>query len=86
MLHKKQAPAVQNTKEDHGFLYSNTSNSGFPSPGLSENAPVVSEDMALEYLAGVLADIFLSPEYARNKAQKRSHILPGIDKRTGGGR
>jgi hypothetical protein len=83
MLHKKESSLVQNTKEDHRFLYGNKSNSGSPSPGLSEDAPVVSEDMVLEYLAGILADVFLSPEYARNKAQKRSPVLPGIDKRAG---
>jgi hypothetical protein len=83
MLHNKQQSLVQNTKEDHRFLYGNKSNSGSLSLGLSEDAPVVSEDMALEYLAGILADLFLSPEYARNKAQKRSPVLPGIHKRTG---
>src|SRR6185295_7449342 len=55
-----------------------------PSLDFNSNSPLVSEDMAIDYLAGLIVDAYLYEKYhARNNTKENSSdILPGLNKGT----
>ena len=50
---------------------------------LDTSAEGVTEDMMLDYLAGIICDIYLKEMYGNNAEKESSDILPGIDQGTG---
>jgi hypothetical protein len=50
---------------------------------LDTSSDNVTEDMVLDYLARIIADIYLCQTYGNNTKKESSTILPGINKRTG---
>ena len=63
-------------------LCSNKTDVRFPALGFNSNNEYVSEDIALDYLASVLVEIFLHTYYASNE-QKGSDLLPRFNEGTG---
>lgn len=49
---------------------------------LGSNSPLISEEMLLDQLAAILVEGFLAIK-SHEYTTKSSHVLPGIDKRTG---
>jgi len=53
--------------------------------GFDPDSLNITEDVALDYLAEILVEIFQSETYEHYRQQKKSrHLLPGFDQRAGG--
>ena len=91
-LHKGQSnkkSIVESKEEQRRLLCSNKSVSRCSSLAFNPNQNYVSEDIALDYLASILVEIFLYTEQQNahiNTEQKSSDILPCINEGASGGR
>lgn len=81
MLRKRKTSITQvESKEgQRNLLRSSRSDTRCPSLDFNPNSELVTEDMALEYLAEILVDIYLAEI---EHEQKSGDLLPGIDKGT----
>ena len=50
---------------------------------LNTSSDNVTDDMVLDYLASIIADIYLTQTYGNNTNKESSAILPGINQRAG---
>ena len=75
---------VESKEEGRRLLCCNKANVRSSSLGFNSNSPLVSEKMQLDYLANIFVEAFLEQKRNERKQQKESsHLLPGIDERTG---
>ena len=75
---------VEPNEGERTLLSSNESDQRSPFLGfLDTSSDNVSEDMVLDYLAQIIADIYLDQTYGNNNSKEGSTLLPGINKRTG---
>jgi hypothetical protein len=66
------------------LLCSNESGMRSPFLGfLDTSAANVSDEMILDYLARIIANMYLGQDYGNTTTKKGRHILPSIDKGTG---
>ena len=92
MQHESQTSNQNNITpkaEQRRLLCSNKSVSRCSSLAFNPNQNYVSEDIALDYLASILVEIFLYTEQQNahiNTEQKSSDILPCINEGASGGR
>jgi hypothetical protein len=84
MQYKKNASDLTKLTSKEGeqrLLYCNKVSSS-PSLDFNPNTAFVTEDIAMDYLAEILVQIYLNDK--RNQLSKKgSDLLSGIDKRTG---
>lgn len=85
-LHKRKRTIelkVELKEGERGRLCSNSVNGRSPSLGFKSNSPLVTEDMAIDYLAGLIVEAYLFEKYHGHiKKQESSNILPGFNKGT----
>jgi hypothetical protein len=75
---------VEPNEGERTLLSSNESDHRSPFLGfLDTSSDNVSEDMILDYLGHIIADIYLQETYGNNINKESSDILPGFNKRTG---
>ncbi|MCW3105986.1 MAG: hypothetical protein JWQ09_492 [Segetibacter sp.] len=83
-LHERDHTIGINVELNEGegsLLCSNESGKPFPSLDfLDTSSDDVTEDMILQYLAGIISNIYLKEMYGDKES---SNLLPGINKRTG---
>ena len=72
---------VESKEGERGLLCSNKAIVRSPSLAFNPNKEYVTEDIALDYLAGILVEIYLHNQDAINK-QKGSDLLPSVNERT----
>ena len=74
---------VEPSEGERILLSSNKSDQRSPFLGfLDTSSENVSEDMVLDYLAHIIADIYLDQNYGNKTNKESSDILPGINKGT----
>ena len=78
---KNNGKNVETNEGERGLLYSNKAIVRSPSLAFNPNKEYVSEDIALDYLASILVEIYLYNKDANIK-QKGSDLLPCVNKRT----
>jgi hypothetical protein len=74
--------SVEPKEGERTLLCSNKGDQRSPFLGFNPNNPLVSKEMAMDYLAEILVEIFLDQERKKYAKQTRSDLLPGINKRT----
>lgn len=88
-LHKRDKTTETFLEPNEGertLLCSNESGMRSPFLGfLDTSSGNVNDEIILDYLAKIIADMYLENYYG-NTTKKSGDILPGINKRTGGGR
>lgn len=86
MLHKRNRTIdvkVELKEGERGRLCSNNVNGRSPSLSFNSNSPLVTEDMAIDYLAGLIVEAYLCEKYHGHiKKQESGDILPGFNKGT----
>jgi hypothetical protein len=86
MLHKREKATeifLEPNEGERTLLCSNESGTRSPFLGfLDTSADNVNDEMILDYLAKIIADMYLETNYGKT-TKKGSDILPGINKRTG---
>lgn len=86
-LHKgiKPEQEIFNSKEEQRKpLCSNIDAGRCSSLDFNSNSPLVSKEMAFDYLAEILVTIFLELEHESFRQQTGSDLLPGVHERTSG--
>lgn len=75
--------SVESKEGERRLLSSNKANARSPSLDINPNSNYISDEVALDYLAELLVEVYV--EYYRNgnRQKKGSDILSGINKRTG---
>jgi hypothetical protein len=75
---------VEPNKGERTFLSSNESDQRSPFLGfLDTSSDNISKDMVLDYLAHIIAEIYLNQTYGNKTNKESSTILSGINKGTG---
>jgi len=69
-------------KGERTVLSSNKAGTRSPFLGFDSSSPLVSEDMLYDYLAELLADVYLSLKEHERINKTRSNLLQGFDKGT----
>ena len=86
MLHKRNRTIdvkVELKEGERGRLCSNNVNGRSPSLSFNSNSPLVTEDMAIDYLASLIVEAYLCEKYHGHfKKQESGGILPGFNKGT----
>lgn len=83
---KRDSVTDKHVKPNEGertLLSSNESGNRSPFLGFNPNNPLVIKEMAMDYLADILVEIFLAEERKKHAEQTGSDLLQGINKRTG---
>jgi hypothetical protein len=81
-LHKgliNKGANVESNEGERGLLCSNKALVRSPSLDFNPNKDFVSEDVALDYLASILVEIYLHTKHATK--QKSSDLLPCVNER-----